>query len=138
MQLHAAAVSAAARSRGLRPALPAARSRQLLREAVPVRWVQLFSVPSGFVRAFFKGNLHCSYQASVPGFVKAGFSIIEAEELMRRSVRLAVETRDEFWAEHQQAQAASKQGDYGPLERVCAALAGRFLCCAACSSLQQG
>ena len=72
----------------------------------------------GFVRADLRSLLQCSYQASVPGFVKAGFSTTEAEELMRRSVRLAVEIRDEFWAEHQQMQAASHEGDSSPLERA--------------------
>ena len=111
--MHAAAASAAADSRGLSTALPAAKTSQLLRETVPVRWVFV-----EFMEADLEGCLHCSYQASVPGFVKAGFSTAEAEELMRRSVRLAVKTRDDFWAEHQQAQAASHQGDYGPLERA--------------------
>lgn len=74
------------------------------------------------MQADLEAPLYCSYQASVPGFVKAGFSTVEAEELMRRSVRLAVETRDEFWAERQQAQAASHKGDYGPPERAMSGL----------------
>lgn len=39
-----------------------------------------------------------SYQASVPGFAGRGIGREESLELMRRSVGLAVEARDEFWA----------------------------------------
>jgi len=38
-----------------------------------------------------------SYQASFPGFERRGLDHLAAAELMRRSVRLAVEARDEFW-----------------------------------------
>ena len=38
-----------------------------------------------------------SYQASVPGFVKAGYSREEAESLIALSVRLAQEARQEWW-----------------------------------------
>ncbi|KAF7732171.1 hypothetical protein EC973_006426 [Apophysomyces ossiformis] len=38
----------------------------------------------------------CSYQASVKGFLDAGYSYAKAIELMRRSVQLAREARDEF------------------------------------------
>lgn len=37
-----------------------------------------------------------SYQATVPGFMKKGFTKKEAEELLKRSVRLVQEARDEF------------------------------------------
>lgn len=40
----------------------------------------------------------CSYQATHAGFQRAGFSPAEAEELFRRSMRLAAAARDEFWA----------------------------------------
>ena len=68
------------------------------------------------------------------GFAKAGFSTVEAEELMRRSVRLAVEARDEFWAKHQQARAASRKGDSGSLEKAMSGLCSpctlvQVLCC---------
>ena len=70
----------------------------------------------------------------MPGFVKAGFSTAEAEELMRRSVRLAVEARDEFWARHQQARAASRKGDSGSPEKAVSGLCSpctpvQVLCC---------
>lgn len=43
----------------------------------------------------------CSYQATHDGFVKAGFSRPEADELFRRSIRLASAARDDFWSAHQ-------------------------------------
>lgn len=41
-----------------------------------------------------------SYQASVEGFVKKGFTPEHAKELIRLSVALAKDARDEFWAEN--------------------------------------
>lgn len=40
-----------------------------------------------------------SYQASYPGFERAGFDRETAARMMRRSVALACEARDEFWAD---------------------------------------
>lgn len=39
-----------------------------------------------------------SYQATIPGFVRRGMTPDEARELLRLSVRLVVEARDEFWS----------------------------------------
>jgi homocysteine S-methyltransferase len=39
-----------------------------------------------------------SYQATIPGFIHHGMSEIEAISLLRLSVRLVSEARDEFWA----------------------------------------
>jgi homocysteine S-methyltransferase len=39
-----------------------------------------------------------SYQASLPGFLRAGFTVTESERLLRRSVALALEARDAFWS----------------------------------------
>jgi homocysteine S-methyltransferase len=39
-----------------------------------------------------------SYQASLPGFSRAGLTVAEGERLLRRSVALAVEARDAFWS----------------------------------------
>lgn len=51
-------------------------------------------------RAYFEAGADvattASYQASVRGFLDAGYTREQAEELMRRSVRLACEARDEF------------------------------------------
>lgn len=38
-----------------------------------------------------------SYQATIPGFVSRGLSVEEAETLLKKSVKLAVEARDKFW-----------------------------------------
>lgn len=40
-----------------------------------------------------------SYQATIPGFMKRGLAEDEAIDLLRLSVRLAIEARDTFWAE---------------------------------------
>ncbi len=59
----------------------------------------------------------CSYQASFTGFERAGIGRDEAEELLRRSVRLADRARERFWAEHSEALAAAgeaqESGDQG-------------------------
>ncbi|CAI9096214.1 OLC1v1032302C3 [Oldenlandia corymbosa var. corymbosa] len=62
-----------------------------------------------------------SYQATIPGFLERGLSIEEAENLLRRSVKLAVEARDEFWNDIQRnplhnrnrALVAASIGSYG-------------------------
>jgi homocysteine S-methyltransferase len=51
---------------------------------------------------YFESGADCattaSYQASFDGFARRGFSFDEAAALMRRSVTLALEARDAFWA----------------------------------------
>lgn len=42
-----------------------------------------------------------SYQGTVEGFMKKGFSKEKSKDLIRLSVRLAKEVRDEFWSENQ-------------------------------------
>src|SRR5579884_482415 len=53
--------------------------------------------------AYFAAGADCaitaSYQATFQGFARRGLSEAEAADLMRLSVRLAVEARDEFWAD---------------------------------------
>jgi homocysteine S-methyltransferase len=53
-------------------------------------------------RAYFEAGADvattASYQATVPGFAKRGLSPADAEALIRKSVELAVEVRDQFWA----------------------------------------
>src|SRR5918993_1371226 len=52
---------------------------------------------------YFKAGADCaitaSYQASVEGFAKRGLSPREAIDLIQRSVQLAREARDQFWAD---------------------------------------
>jgi len=50
---------------------------------------------------YFKAGADCvitaSYQATVEGFMKRGLNEAEAIDLIKKSVRLAIEARDEFW-----------------------------------------
>ena len=52
---------------------------------------------------YFRAGADCaitaSYQATMEGFEKRGLNKQEAMDLIQRSVRLASEARDEFWAE---------------------------------------
>lgn len=52
---------------------------------------------------YFKAGADCvitaSYQATVEGFMKRGLNEDEAISLIKKSVRLAIEARDEFWAD---------------------------------------
>ena len=60
-----------------------------------------------------------SYQATFEGFARRGFSAAEAADLMRLSVALACEARDEFWADPANRQdrmrplVAASVGSYG-------------------------
>ena len=54
-----------------------------------------------------------SYQASVPGFERAGLSRHEAETLLRRSVTLAREVRDELAGDGHRRLVAASVGPYG-------------------------
>jgi homocysteine S-methyltransferase len=50
---------------------------------------------------YFQAGADCaitaSYQATIEGFMKRGLNETEAIDLIKKSVRLAVEARDEFW-----------------------------------------
>lgn len=60
-------------------------------------------------------------QATIPGFLSRGMSIEEAESLLEKSVKLAVQTRDKFWEDakkipgnpYNQALIAASIGSYG-------------------------
>ena len=52
-----------------------------------------------YFRAGADGAITASYQASVEGFARRGIPQVEALALIRRSVDLAREARDAFWAE---------------------------------------
>ena len=56
-------------------------------------------VHKDYFRAGADCGITCSYQATLPGFLARGYSREESEELIRRSVRLFLEARDEWWAE---------------------------------------
>lgn len=52
---------------------------------------------------YFKAGADCvitaSYQATIEGFMKRGLNEEQAIDLIKKSVRLAIEARDEFWAD---------------------------------------
>lgn len=52
---------------------------------------------------YFKAGADCvitaSYQATIEGFMKRGLNEAQAIHLIKKSVRLAIEARDEFWAD---------------------------------------
>ena len=50
-----------------------------------------------YFRAGADCGITCSYQASIPGLMSCGYSEAEAEGLIRRSVELFLEARDEWW-----------------------------------------
>ena len=50
-----------------------------------------------YLRAGADCHITCSYQATIPGLLENGFSQAEAEEIIRRSVRVFHEARDEWW-----------------------------------------
>lgn len=61
---------------------------------------------------YFKAGADCaitaSYQATIDGFMKRGLNEIHALDLIQKSVRLALEARDEFWAEEANRAGRSK------------------------------
>jgi len=63
-------------------------------------------------------GITCSYQASIPGLIKNGFTQKEAEDLIARSVTIFLEARDEWWEEE-----GKKSGRLFP---VCLASVGPF------------
>ncbi|KAL6577677.1 Nuclear SAM-dependent mono-and asymmetric methyltransferase [Orobanche minor] len=62
-----------------------------------------------------------SYQATLAGFLSRGLSMEEAESLLTKSVKIATEARDKFWAsvsmkpghKHNRALVAASIGSYG-------------------------
>ena len=56
-----------------------------------------------YFRAGADCGITCSYQASIPGLMSCGYSEEEAEELIRRSVALFLEARDEWWEQEGRA-----------------------------------
>lgn len=72
---------------------------------------------------YLKAGADCiitaSYQATIEGFMKRGLTEEEAIDLIKKSVRLAIEARDEFWADEnnrigrQKPFVAASVGPYG-------------------------
>src|SRR5215207_67221 len=61
---------------------------------------------------YFKDGADCaitaSYQATIEGFAKRGLNARESIALIQKSVRLAMEARDEFWADQANRRGRSK------------------------------
>ena len=58
---------------------------------------QVKQVHINYFRAGADCGITCSYQASIPGLTGCGYTEAEAEVLIRRSVELFLEARDEWW-----------------------------------------
>ena len=52
-----------------------------------------------YFRAGADCGITCSYQASIPGLMNVGYTRSEAEDLIRKSVKLFLEAREQWWAE---------------------------------------
>ena len=76
--------------------------------------------------AYYKAGADCaitaSYQATIPGFMAQGMSEFEAVRLIWLSVNLAVQARDEFWAD-----AANRVGRKRPLVAASVGPYGAYL-----------
>jgi homocysteine S-methyltransferase len=76
--------------------------------------------------AYLEAGADCittaGYQASFEGFAAAGLAHQDAQELLQRSVRLAVEARDAFWA-----QPAHRVGRLRPIVAASAGPYGAYL-----------
>lgn len=77
-------------------------------------------------RDYFKAGADCaitaSYQATIEGFAKRGLNESEALALIQKSVRLAMEARDEFWADE-----ANRAGRAQPFVAASVGPYGAFL-----------
>jgi homocysteine S-methyltransferase len=75
---------------------------------------------------YFAAGADCaisaSYQATFQGFARRGLGVEAAANLMRRAVRLAVEARDDFWAEE-----ANRAGRPRPIVAASIGPYGAFL-----------
>ncbi len=75
---------------------------------------------------YFKAGADCaitaSYQATVEGFQRRGLNEIEAIDLIQKSVRLAIEARDEFWVDP-----ANREGRPKPFVAASVGPYGAFL-----------
>lgn len=82
----------------------------------------IFDVHTDYFAAGADCATTASYQASFEGFARRGLSAIQAAELMRLSVRLALEARDAFWAD-----AANRVGRLRPFVAASVGPYGAFL-----------
>jgi homocysteine S-methyltransferase len=82
---------------------------RLLRDAPE----EVAAVHRAYYRAGAEVATSASYQASVPGFERAGVSRGEAESLLRRAVTVAREVRDELTTDERPLLVAASVGPYG-------------------------
>lgn len=61
---------------------------------------EIYQVHLDYLEAGSDCIITASYQASIAGFRKKGFTDSEAEALLNLSVELAIDARDEFWSIH--------------------------------------
>lgn len=54
-------------------------------------------VHEDYLKAGADCGITCSYQASIPGFMNAGYTYEQAEELIRRSVDIFIRARETWW-----------------------------------------
>ena len=75
---------------------------------------------------YFKAGADCaitaSYQATLEGFMKRGLTEEQAYALLQKSVKLAIEARDEFWAEE-----ANRVGRHKPFVAASVGPYGAYL-----------
>lgn len=79
-------------------------------------------VHADYLRAGADVIISASYQATLPGLMKRGMGEMEAEALIRRSVALAREARDAFWAVE-----ANRRGRLRPLVAASVGPYGAYL-----------
>lgn len=80
------------------------------------------AVHAAFLHAGADVITTASYQATLPGFARLGIEADEGERLLRRSVELAVEARDAFWAD-----SAQRTGRLEPLVAASVGPYGAYL-----------
>ena len=58
-------------------------------------------VHKNYFKAGADCGITCSYQASIPGLMENGYTLEEAENLIRSAVKIFCEARDEWWEEEE-------------------------------------
>lgn len=107
------AMSTALEQRGFDTSGSLWTARALIEQPELIRQVHM-----EYFRAGADCGISCSYQASVPGFLEAGLTHREAERLIRQSVQILRNAREEWWQEE-----GEKTGRAYPL---CAASVGPY------------
>lgn len=72
-----------------------------------------------YLRAGADCNITCSYQATIPGLLENGFSLMDAEKVIRRSVSIFYEAREQWWT-------CEGGKDLGRIYPICLASIGSY------------